>query len=64
MKFIENQGTLKKYDFTIEQIPALFLPNTYKMYYDTDEDQFVTRMATEFKNFWTPDRMAKVKELI
>ena len=36
VRFIENQGTLKKYDFTIEQIPALFLPNTYKMYYYTD----------------------------
>jgi UPF0755 protein len=63
VSFIEDQGTLSKYDFTIEQIPALFLPNTYKMYYDTDENQFVTRMAKEFKNFWTPDRMAKVKEI-
>ena len=63
VKFIEDQATLTKYDFTIEQIPALFLPNTYKMYYDTDEAQFVTRMAKEFKNFWTPERMAKIKKI-
>ena len=60
---IENGSTLEKYDFTLAQIPSLFLPNTYKMYYDTDEEQFVSRMAKEFKNFWTPERMAKIKKI-
>ncbi len=63
VSFIENGSTLEKYGFTIEQIPALFLPNTYKMYYDTDEEQFVTRMASEFKNFWTPERTAKIAKI-
>lgn len=63
VSIIENGETLEKYDFTLAQIPSLFLPNTYKMYYDTDEEQFVTRMAKEFKNFWTPERMAKMTKI-
>jgi UPF0755 protein len=54
---------LEKYDFTREQLPALFIPNTYKMYYDTDASAFISRMAKEFKNYWTPARkesLAKV----
>lgn len=60
---IQSSATLDKFDFTLEQIPALFLPNTYKMYYDTDEEQFINRMASEFKNFWTPERISKIAKI-
>lgn len=61
--YITDSKTLSKYGFTLEQIPALFLPNTYKMFYDTDKEAFVERMAKEFKNFWTADRLAKMKKI-
>ncbi len=61
--YIANGSTLSKFGFTLEQIPALFLPNTYKMYYDTDEAQFLDKMATEFKNFWNEERTAKIKKI-
>ena len=54
--YIYSGETLNKYGFTKAQIPALFIPDTYKMFYDTDEKQFVARMAKEFKNFWTEER--------
>lgn len=60
INYIYSNETLNKYGFTKAQIPALFIPNTYKMFYDTDEKQFVDRMAKEFKNFWTAER----KELL
>lgn len=63
VEYIEDGTTLEKYGFTLAQIPALFLPNTYNMYYDTDEKQFVDRMAKEFKNFWTPERTAKITKI-
>ena len=55
--------TLSKYGFTVEQLPALFIPNTYKLYYDTDEKAFTQRMADEFKLFWTEARKAKMKAI-
>jgi UPF0755 protein len=61
--YITDSETLNKYGFTIEQIPALFMPNTYRMFYDTSKEAFLERMAKEFKNFWTPERMEKLKEV-
>lgn len=59
--YIQDENTLKQYAFTLEQIPALFLPDTYEMYYDTDAAAFVAFMAEQFRNFWTPERMEKLK---
>jgi UPF0755 protein len=55
--------TLKKYGFTSEQLPALFLPNTYKMFWDTEPEAFLVRMADEFKTFWTPERKEKLAKI-
>ncbi len=62
-KTIYDSKTLSKYDFSVESIPALFLPNSYKMFYDTDENQFIARMAEEFKRFWTAERLSKLKSI-
>lgn len=59
--YLLDGNTLKKLGFTVEQLPALFIPDTYKMFYDTDEKLFVDRMASEFKQFWTTDRKSKLK---
>ena len=60
ISLLENSETLNKYGFSTEEFPAMFLPNTYKMYYDTDEQDFLDRMAKEFKTYWTPERKAKL----
>ena len=61
--YILSDETCNKYGFNVQTIPALFIPNSYKMYYDTDKEAFVQRMADEFKSFWTADRMAKLKKV-
>ena len=58
---LQNGQTLTTLGFTLEQLPALFIPNTYEMYWDQTPAQFVARMAKEFKNFWTPARRSKLK---
>jgi UPF0755 protein len=62
-RFILSNETLNKYGFTTEQIPAMFLPNTYNMFYDTSKEAFLQRMADEFKKFWTADRMQRLKQV-
>lgn len=61
--YILNEETLKKYGFTKEQLPALFIPNTYYFFWDTNPEQYVARMAAEFKTFWNDKRKAKLKEI-
>lgn len=63
ISYILADSTLTKYGFKKETIPALFLPNTYNMFWDTDAPAFVNRMAKEFKNFWTADRIAQLPKI-
>lgn len=61
MAYLQNGVTLSRLGFTLEQLPALFIPNTYDLYWDQTPQQFVNRMSQEFKNFWTPERKAKLQ---
>lgn len=60
---ISSPQTLSKYNFTIQQIPALFLPDEYELYYDTNAEEFVAFMAEQFKTFWNEDRTNKLKNI-
>lgn len=63
VSYLLDGQTLSKLGFTVEQLPALFIPDSYQMYWDSNESQFVDRMANEFKNFWTTERKAKLKKI-
>lgn len=53
----------KKYGFTAETAMALFLPDTYEFYWNTNAEEFVDKMAKEYKKFWTDERKAKAKAI-
>ncbi|MBR6286523.1 MAG: endolytic transglycosylase MltG, partial [Bacteroidaceae bacterium] len=44
-----------------ETLPALFLPNTYEVYWDVSMDGFMKRMERENKSFWNKEREEKAK---
>jgi UPF0755 protein len=60
---LNDNGFLSKYGMTSETIMTLFLPNTYKFYWNTSEEEFFDRMAAEYKKFWTADRKAKASSI-
>ena len=41
-----------KYGFTNETFMAMFIPNTYEMYWSSTPEDFTDRMAREYENFW------------
>lgn len=47
--------------YTKATIPALFIPNTYEVYWDISVDKLVERMQTENDRFWTAERKAKAE---
>lgn len=53
----------KKYGFTAENCMVLFLPDTYEFWWNTDANEFVSKMAKEYKAFWTDERKAKAKKI-
>jgi UPF0755 protein len=44
--------------YTRETLPALFLPNTYELYWNVSPRDFIRRMAKEHAAFWNEDRRA------
>lgn len=42
--------------YTIETIPALFVPNTYEVYWNMSIDNLLSRMKKEHDAFWTTER--------
>lgn len=47
--------------FTYETLPALFIPNTYEVYWNMQAKDFFQRMKKEYNRFWNDERKAKAK---
>lgn len=53
----------EKYGYTPETLPALFIPNTYEVWWDTTLDKFMVRMQRENEAFWNEDRTKAQEEI-
>lgn len=60
---IYENNKIKEWGFNKATIPALFIPNTYQMYWTTTPEQFVERMKKEYDKFWTKERIQKTKNI-
>lgn len=58
-----NPEFLRKNGFTDETVFAMFLPNTYEVYWNISAEKFRGRMLDEYNKFWTKERIAKAGEL-
>lgn len=45
--------------WTNETLPALFIPDTYEVYWDVAADDLVQRMKKEYERFWNDERKQK-----
>lgn len=52
-----------KLGYTPETLPALFIPNTYEVYWNISMDRLMQRLAKEYANFWTKERLQKAAAL-
>lgn len=53
---LHNLDYIGQLGFNRLTLPALFLPDTYEFYWDTDAEEFVVRMFQEYNKFWTEER--------
>lgn len=52
-----------KSGFNRENILAMFIPNTYEVYYNVSPEDLITRMHDEYQDFWTKERKQKAQEI-
>ena len=59
--YLEDAGNLSCLGFNLQTIPAMFLPNTYEFYWNTDAEKFVEKMKGEYDKYWNAERLDKAK---
>ena len=50
---------LKENGFTDENVLAVFIPNTYEVYWNISAEKFRDKMIKEYRNFWNKERTEK-----
>ena len=54
-----NPDFLSTYKTTPEELRLLFIPNTYKIWWNISAEELMSRMQKEYEKFWNDDRNAK-----
>ena len=59
---LNDEEFLSGYGFTPENVFALFLPDTYQMYWTASVKEIFDRMKKEYDRFWNEERLAKAAD--
>ncbi|MDR0507132.1 MAG: endolytic transglycosylase MltG [Dysgonamonadaceae bacterium] len=60
---LNDSVTANSYGFTVENFLAMFIPNTYQIYWNISIDNFLRKMKKEYDTFWTEKRMEKANDI-
>ena len=63
LKAFTDTAFLKQNGFDRQTLIAMYLPNSYEFYWNTDAETFRKRMLREFRRFWNKSRKEKAKNL-
>ncbi len=59
LKLLNDSAYLATYGLNSNTSIAVFIPNTYEVFWDLDAQELFERMKKEYDVFWTDDRKAK-----
>lgn len=60
-KALKDEGTCQKYGYDTTTIAAMFIPNTYDIYWNVSVDKLLERMKKECDKFWNHERTEKAR---
>lgn len=60
---LDSAAFVSQYGFTTDNAFAMFIPNSYEVYWNTPADKFIKRMHDEYEKFWTAERLSKAKAI-
>ena len=63
IQVMHDPATVDRLGFRSETMISVFIPNTYEFWWTTTPEEFLERMAKEYKRFWTDARKAKAKSI-
>lgn len=60
---LNDSNTVVSYGFTPENVLALFIPDTYEVYWTISEKQLFLKMYTAYQRFWNSKRLKQASEM-
>lgn len=63
IKLLDDSVYMSQFGLPPQQALILFIPNTYEFWWNTDADQFIHRMYSEYQNFWNAERKDKAEKM-
>lgn len=60
---LKDKSKVETLGFDTNTVVAMFIPNTYEVYWDTSVDKFLDRMKKEYNTFWNESRKEKAKQI-
>lgn len=60
---LNDKALLARYGFTPSTVFALFVPDTYKLYWTASMEDILDMQKAAYDAFWTPERDAKARRL-
>ncbi|POY36465.1 endolytic transglycosylase MltG [Solitalea longa] len=63
LTMLNDEQFVGKFGFTPETVFTVFIPNTYELFWNTNQQKFFSRMYDEYQKFWTAERKKKAEEL-
>lgn len=63
IKLLNDSTYISQFDLYPEIVTTIFIPNTYKIFWDITAKQFIERMYLEYNKFWNHQRQKKADEL-
>ena len=63
LKLLKDSAYCASLGFNKETIRAMFIPNTYEVYWNISAERLIQRMKKEYDAFWTDSRLAKAQSI-
>ena len=60
---LKNLNQIETLGFDTNTVVAMFIPNTYEVYWDTSVEKLLERMQKEYNTFWNESRKDKAKKI-
>jgi UPF0755 protein len=62
-KLLDDQNFVSRYGFDLNNVMAMFIPNTYEVYWTVTPHRLFERMYREYQRFWNSHRRSQAKSL-
>lgn len=63
LKAMSDRNFIKEKGFTPDNVLLMYIPNTYRLYYNTTPEQFRAKMWRAYGQFWNAKRRSKAQKI-